>query len=531
MKIFSSLLLCLSLLPSAFAQEVTVSSTEEFTNNRPEANWYKMLGQDATGYYVLRKSGSISNEHLWLEHYSPSLRFISSHDIDGTSGVMGESFLHRATEFNNGKVLIFLEGWSKTDMRNSLVVKEVNADGTLSQGRVLETEPSASQMKSADYSISFSPDGTKLLVMTEKPFVKGGREELRLQVFSTTDYSSIWSQDMTLENEAVRSPDNSVKVNNEGVAYLFKDIKISNKEHIYQLMTSGKEFTKLSAVDLNGYFPTDYRMLIDPAGKVVVGGTLATAGENASNWRATWLLRGSATGAITDNKVEQLGPQVLRLVASEKASQVANASLDNYVLRDVLLKPDGGVLLLTEYERKSSTNVSVAPAPPVYQTGYEFGNVLMISFDESGNRLWSQVLEKRQSEVTMEPTKHYGSFTYQLKGDELCLVWNFMDLHVDSPLRTWRYWFDRSGEKINIDNIFGKEALYPSLLTVINADGTFRYAERSFNSLPLEEIQKSNAFPMAIDPSYYFMTPKGIVVLSRIPGQDSRRFKFNTINY
>jgi hypothetical protein len=271
-------------------------------------------------------------------------------------------------------------------------------------------------------------------------------------------------------------------------------------------------------------------MLIDTKGKLVIGGTLARAGESASNWRATWYFQGDAAGEITSNKVEQLGPQVMRLVASEKASQVANASLDDYVLRDVLLKPGGGVLMLTEYERKTSTPIDAA-IPPVYQTSYEFGNVITISFDESGSRLWSQVLEKRQSEITMEPTKHYGSFTYQLKGDELCLVWNFMDLHVDSPLRTWRYWFDRSGEKINIDNIFGKEALYPSLLTVIKADGTFRYAERSFNSLPLEEIQKPNAFPMAIDPSYYFMTPKGIVVLSRIPGQDSRRFKFNTINY
>jgi hypothetical protein len=231
-----------------------------------------------------------------------------------------------------------------------------------------------------------------------------------------------------------------------------------------------------------------------------------------------------------NNKVEQLGAQVLRLVVSEKAAQVVNASLDNYVLRDVLLKPGGGVLLLTEYERKSSTAVGTA-TPPVYQTGYEFGNVITISLDENGSRLWSQVLEKKQSEVTMEPSKHYGSFTYQLKGDELYLVWNFMDLHTDSPIRTWRYWFDRSGEKINIDNIFGKEALYPSLLTVINADGSFRYADRSFNSLPLEDIQKPNAFPMAIDPSFYFATPKGIVVLARIYGEDTKRFKFNTINY
>jgi len=530
MKFLSLLLAGCTLFP-VFAQEVSTASTEEFTNNRPEAHWHKMLGQDATGYYVLRKSGSMTDEHLWLEKYSPALKFISSSDIVGTSGVMGASLLHRFTEFNNGKVLIFLEGWNKAEGKNSLIVKEIDENGKPDEkGLVLETEFSQSQFKSADYSVSFSPDGSKLLVMTEKPFVKGEREEVRLQVFSTLDYSSIWLQEMTLENESERYPTNSIKVNNDGIAYLYKDIKISNKEHMYQLITSGKEFTRVKTLDLGGYFPTDYRMLIDPSGKLVIGGALATAGESADNWRATWYLQSNPEGDVLTNNVEQLGATILRYGLSEKASQVPNASLDYFTLRDVLLKPAGGIILLTEYERKTANAIGTV-TPPVYQTEYIFGNVIALSLDGAGNRLWSNVLEKRQSELTLVPEKHYGSFTYQLKDDNLYMVWNYTDLHMDVPIHTWRYWFDRTGNKINIDNLYGKEALYPSLLTVINADGTFRYADRTFNSLPLTEIQRPNAFPMAIDPAYFFPTAEGIVVLARIAGPDTKRFKFNTIKY
>lgn len=516
---------------SLFAQEITVSSTDEFTNNLPNSYWTRVLGQDETGYYLLRESGPVSNRIAVLEKYSPAMKLLFATNIEATSGTFNDSKLHRQTEMVNGKIYVFLEGWNKAQQQNSYLVKEVLEDGTLAEGfTVLETEPSTGQMKSADYSISFSPDGSKLLVLTEKPFVKDGKETLRLQVFETDTWSSVWKQDLTLESASEKYPTNSIILDNAGIAYLFKDIKITNKEHIYQLITTGKDFSKTAVIDLKTYFPSQEKMMIDATGKMMICGLLSPQGKRATDWQAIWYLQADATGQIVENRTEPLGADLLKMLVSEKNAIQPGYALENFVLKDVLLKPKGGFILLTEEQRESKTAIGQT-SPPTYQYDVFHGNVLAISFDQNGNRLWTSMIEKKQSERTMDTKIQFGSFAYQLKNDHLYVVWNFMDLHSDPPLNKYRYWFDRSGSKINIDNLFGREAYYPTLLTVINPDGSFQYAERTFSALPLEQIQKPNAFPMAVDPSMFFITEKGMTILSHMPGIESKRYKFNYIGY
>ena len=525
-------LICLFALPlAAVSQTVTVSGSEEFTNIIPAAGWNDFLGTDDAGnYYIVRKEGPISNEKVWLEKYLPSFKSVYTKNIAGGSGTFNENLMHRFTLMNKGKVLIFLEGWSKSAGENSLLVKEVGEDGSLPEnGVVLEKEPSTGQMKSANYTVSFSPDGSKMLVLTEKPFKKGEMEGLRLQVFNTSDYSSAWKKDLTLENESERYPDNDVAVDNNGVAYLFKDVKISGKEHHYFLYTNGTGVEKKAPVDLKTYFPTKYKMAIAPDGNLAIAGNLNTLGQNGGDWRAIWYMKANAEGTIVQNYVEQLGPDLVRLVGSEKNAATDNFSLDNYTFRDFLFKPDGGIILLAEQESSSSSVVGTTQ-PPVYEYTMEYGNVIAVSFDGSGNRLWNNALIKHQQERTHDRDKHYGSFAYQLKNNNLYLVWNFTDLQSDIT-HPYRAWFDRNGTRINIDNIYGDQAYYPTLLTVINPNGGFAYADHTFNSLTLDQIQKPNAFRMAIDPAHFFATKDGLVILSRMPGPDTKRFKFSRISY
>lgn len=523
--IFSS---CFSVL---IAQNVTVSSTDEYTNQLQNAYWTSVLGQDESGYYLLREYGPISNTTIVLEKYSPSLKLLFATDIESTSGVMGDSKLHRYTKMNNGKVYVFLEGWNKDQGLNSFLVKQVNDDGSIDDKAItLETEPGKNMMKSANYSIQFSPDGSKLLVLTAKPFEKKANEALRLQVFNTEDFSSVWKQDLTLENEFERYPVNEITVNNDGVAYLLKDIKISNKEHQYQLITTGKDFSNVTAIDLQEYNMGQKKLIVDASGDIIISGTLVPAGHRNTDWQGLWFFKADAAGKIIQNKIEPTGSELLGLLVSPRSAEKEGFVLDNFVLKDVLLKPSGGLILLTE-EQKESKSAIPNTQPPKYDYTFSYGNAIAITFDAEGNRIWSAVIEKKQEEKTKDPKIKFGSFAYQLKNDKLYIVWNFMDLHSDPPLNRFRYWFDRDGNKTNIDNLFGKEAYYPTLLTVIDKDGNFEYKDRTFSSLPLVAIQKPNAYPMAVDPSMFFTTDKGMIILSHMPGVESKRYKLNTIAY
>jgi hypothetical protein len=530
MKILLTLLFSASL--TVFnAQDVTVTSSKEFTNQTETATWTKALGSDETGFYLLREYGSISNASVILEKFSPTFELIYSTSIESTSGTFNDSKLHRHTTMKNGKVYIFLVGWSKAKQQNSFHVREVNEDGSLSDRTFeLETEPATGQMKSSDYSFSFSPDGSKLLVLTDKPFNKGGKEALRLQVFNTDDFSAIWKQDLTLENESERFAGNEIIVDNQGTAFILKDVKISNKEHIYQLITTGKDFSKLSVIDLQLYGLGQRKMNIDAKGNLLITGTLVPAGRRNTDWQATWFFKADSKGEILINKVEALGKEMLSLIVSPKNAEKEGYILDNHVVKDVLLKEDGGVILLMEEQRETKTAIPQS-APPVYEYNLYYGNAIAISMDAAGNRVYNAVIEKKQNEKSLDSKIVFGSFAYQLKNNKLYIVWNYTQILSDPPLNKFRYWVDRNGGKTNMDNLYGKEAFLPTMLTVLDANGNYDYRERTFNSLPLENIQRGNSFLMAASPLMYFTTEKGMVILSRMPGIGSKRYKFNSITY
>lgn len=520
---------CFSL--STWGQNITVNSSEEYTNQLQNAYWTRVLGQDETGYYLLREYGSISNTTIVLEKYTPSLKLLFATNIESTSGTFNDSKLHRYTEMKNGKIYVFLEGWNKTQQQNSFLVKEVNEDGSLNEKVVqLEVELSTSQLKSANYSISFSPDGSKLLVLTQKPFTKGTKESIRLHVFNTSDFSSLWKQNLTLENDAERFPLNNGIVNNDGIAYLFKEVKISLKEHIYQVITTQKEQSIVTEINLNTYALGQKKLMIDQKGKLLISGTLVPPGRRDTDFQGIWFFQSDETGKIIQNRVEAIGADVLSSLVSTKNAEKEGYILENFALKDILLKPSGGVVFLAEEQRQSKAIIGQTN-PPTYEHSLFYGKILVISFDAEGNRSWNAVIEKQQTEKTLDPKIGFGSFAYQLKNEKLYLVWNFMAVLSDPPLHKFRYWIDRNGSKINIDNLFGKEAYYPTLLTLIDNNGNFDYRDRTFNSLPLEAIQKPNAFPMAVDPAIFFATEKGMVILSHMPGVEAKRYKFNTISY
>lgn len=521
----------LASITSVWSQDVRVESSAELTNIKPDAPWTRTLGADESGYYLLREYGPISDQKVMVEKYSPDFKPLFMTDVGVTTGTFNENQMHRLTEFSKGHIYIFLEGWSKAKGENSFWVKILGEDGTLpTEATLLETEPASGQMKSANYRVSFSPDGSKLLVLTEKPFAKGEQEKQRLQVFSTADWKSLWKEDIILDNEADKYPRNAIQVDNDGTAYLFKDIKISGKEHHYELYTRNGTSNQKLNLDLQNYFPTDYRFLVNPEGGVIVAGMLATQGSSATNWLANWELRVNAQGELTLNKVEPLGTALLELVLPPKQAAKEGAKLENFVLKDVLLKPSGGLILLAEQYRSDRTAVGTT-TPPVYDFDLRFGGIMILSTDKTGNTEWNRYYDKVQVSKTRDPKAHFGSFAYQLKNEKLYLVWNFTELRSDPPGHSFRYWIDRNGAKINIDNLYGKEAFYPTLLTVINPDGSFQYSDRTFDALPLAAVQKPNAFPMAADASLFFPTENGLVLVSRMPGIESKRYKFNTIGF
>jgi hypothetical protein len=244
----------------------------------------------------------------------------------------------------------------------------------------------------------------------------------------------------------------------------------------------------------------------------------------------TWLYKLDTKGTVIYNNVTAFDAASLDAFIPKRNTTKTDFVVNNLNLNDVLIKPNGEVVLL--FENFSTTKAVIGQAmPPVYNHTLNFGNALILSFDESGNKSWHAVIEKNQKEDTRDLNCHYGSFAACLQGNELHIIWNFMELKKDPIPNSYRYWVDRNGSKINIDNLYGKDALFPTLLTVIDANGAFVYNERTFNSLPLDGIQKMNSFSMAVAPAFTVPSSNGFVLMSHTIGTEAKRYKFSKINY
>jgi hypothetical protein len=516
---------------SILAQDVT--SSKEMVNKYANAFFNSFLGQDSNGNsFVLRKEGSVVSEAIVLEKYDASLNFVKGFEVPSTIGLMGDVELHRKTVMDNGRIYHFYEGWNKADGKNSYIVKVSDETGAIAEEDfVLETEPSKSQLKSAKYSLRFSPDGSKLAILTNKPFVKKGKEEVRVQVFSTKDFQSIWSKDIILDNESKRFPSNELVLNNLGVAAIFKDIKVSNKEHIVQWISVQSTGHKVETLELNGMYCTSSKMLVNKDDDFVVVGMLVEPGPWTNTWQNILHLSSYSDGRMKSLKSEPLGADLLGVFLTEKQSQKKDFKLIDYVLKDVLLRADGGLTLITEYQKITKKNIGTAESPK-YDHLLTFGGILIVSFDNLGNRLWHSYYDKEQVDHTRNPLVNFVSFAYALNSnDDLFLIWNYTGFKYESRGDGYRYWIDKSGAKMNIDNIYGAEALYPTLLTKISSDGVLENTERTFSSIPLKEIQKPNAYPMGVDPSIFISVENGMILLSRMKFESAKRYKFNTITF
>lgn len=535
MKISSTLLLLVfsfgMLENVSLAQNVTVTNSEELTNVVQDATITKALGKDDTGYYLMHKYGSVSNETIVIEKFDLNFKRLFSSEFPANSGSINDSKLERSVEMINGQIYLFSERWNKALQQNAFVVQRINEKGyPEEQEIIIETEPSSGLLKNASYSINISPDGHKLAILTQKTFTKGTNETIRLQVFNTNGFSSLWKQDLTLENESKRNPINEICVNNNGVVFLLQDIKITLKEHQYRLVTTSSKESLTSNINLDAFALGQFKLTIDNDGQLIACGTLTPLGYKNTACQGTWFMKADENGKIIQNKTTYLSKDLLRVLVNKPSIEKAGFNLNDFSLKDVIIKPDNGVLLLVE--QKQSSNVVIGQNPmPIYEYTLIHGDVFVISYDKSGNELWHNVLQKQQTERTANPNKFFGSFAYQLKDGNLFLVWNFTNYLTDPPLNRYRYWIDRNGSKINIDNLFGKDAYYPTLLTVIDSNGNLSFNDKTFNSLPLDDIQKTNSFSMAVDPHFYFIDKDGMIIMSHTPGIQSKRFKFSTLRY
>lgn len=511
------------------AQEPVYRWGAPATNDHTERRIVQLLSLGDQGFVLLRTAEDATTvKHYWLEHYDGTLRQTGTQAVLFNGGVMGDAFFLDAVRSINGALFAMVSHWDKAAGEHSLAMHTLGSDGVLGEGRVLDVIKAERMGNRGNFITAFSPDGNKLLVLSELPFEKKAMEQVRLTCFSLPKYEQLWQQEKTLEWEADRGARNEVVLDNAGHAYLFKETwqKPAWEYALYAVDGTGGWKAHRPA-GLPGKQVEDHRMAIGPDGNCYLF-ALYTTEPSAYNKtvHGSWYARFTSDGSLAVDRVDPLTRNMVAdLSGNRVADKEAGGHVDDLHIKDILYRTDGKFLVLLE-QMESSSKMVAGSSPIQFTYGWDYRDAVALCVEpRSGEPQWWQHVEKHQELRSNTSVDEYGSFVYHLKEDRLYVLWNNTDLSVPSiPAANWT---EPDGTRYVKNKAFDSKTVHATFMQVIEPDGALAYADRKFG-LPLFHLHEGAVFEMSLTTPFFFDLHGDLVVLAMMHN-GGKRYRFGFI--
>src|SRR5688572_28621530 len=211
------------------------AQTVEFIEPRniqkvPEADFFTYKVGD--NVYVLQKKYRMMapvSFDLQLDAYDANRKPIGSNAIDKTLE-MGDANLYKGIFPLKDKLVMFKSEYSKASGSKMFYLYYYLFDVTGKRGKknLLSSIDAESAGNSGNFRVNVSPDGTKLAVITELPYVKEGMESCRITLYDNS-FKQLWKKDYTFGYEGSKAPKNDIFVNNNGTVFLLKQVNLKKE--------------------------------------------------------------------------------------------------------------------------------------------------------------------------------------------------------------------------------------------------------------------------------------------------------------
>ncbi|MEM1326627.1 MAG: hypothetical protein AAGI23_11765 [Bacteroidota bacterium] len=254
------------------------------------------------------------------------------------------------------------------------------------------------------YQTVTSQDRSKVLTFTEH-----NNGEIEAYAFDLEKMEFLWETSFQPDNLILSRDPHQIVMTNEGEMYyiiLKHNYRSRSKDHIYDVYHQSNLSTSIGHFEINladrltydVYFEYD-----DLNGQLIAGGLYSD--KNLAWARGYFLLRVS-NDRTANHRIdfydfdESLIQDFLERDAPSKIKGIFDAQL-----QDIILRQDGGILMVLEKIRTTERGYGGLPTRPVYSptinsitssTDFNFEHLMVISIHPDGEQHWENVLRKRQ---------------------------------------------------------------------------------------------------------------------------------------
>ena len=426
---------------SLFSQQITYSEPE--SNDIRSLN-FEIIGKIKNNYLVYK---SLRNTNA-ISVYDNSMKLKDRIDLrfmpDRTLNVDFVAYPDFA---------LLIYQYQKRNTLHCMAVK-INSEGKLMTDPIeLDTTSLSFFADNKIYSTIYSEDKSRILVY--KIQKKNDRFNFSTLLF---DDSLLLLHKSHIETPFEERKDvfSDFFVDNAGNFAFTRGNRSSSRDFIQELdlvikHADSDTFT-INDVDLAGKYLDEIKLKVDNVNKHYIVNSLyytKRRGNVEGLYTAVW---DEASKRMITQVYSQLGDSIRNMAKSDGADRLA---LNDFFVRDVILKKDGGFILTAEdYNTQSRSSPwnrydylygypSFSPyyynyySPYSYgyygrqgfynnnsQSRYYYNNILILNMDNTGKLEWSNVIHKSQYD---DETDNYLSYAFMLTGGQLHFLFNELE--------------------------------------------------------------------------------------------------------
>ena len=360
----------------------------------------EVLGSDANGFYTLRlkqKGGLLSGanpQKIYIERYDNDMNIKKSSQID---------LRYKKKERDLEKVLYLNDQFYMLTSFNNVAhkanylfvqsIRKKNLSLNKSFKKIAET-PSRDEYREGKFNFHVSKDSSKVLIYSQLPNQKKAAEQFSLQVFNN-EFGEIWKKNIVLPYPDNRFAVTDYRVDNNGNVYLLGILyenqsgflkRNTDYQYIILAYTEGGEKAEEYNVSLTGKFITDLTFRVGNKGKLVCSGFYSEKGTYSA--KGTYFFQiDPKTRKVSNKNYKEFELDFVTEYYSDRKKKRAekadanddrrrSAELYRYSLNDLILRSDGGAVLVAEqyYVEREEDNRFNQPFNSFYSPYGRFNN-------------------------------------------------------------------------------------------------------------------------------------------------------------
>lgn len=458
--------------------------------DKADVDWGPPLNAKEDGSFS-RVSG-VNDEALFLDMYYKKESQLQRMDLDLKKAYMKpvsyeldkKDLSSEGIWYVKDKVLVFSSLLDKKQDENNLFVQvyDQTSGAALGQHRKVASIPVESKRNTGGYSVKVSPDESKVMVVIEQPYEKGGAERFKAKMFDS-EMTELWTQEVSMPYTDDEFLLGSSRLDNDGSVLVLgtffpekKEQRDRNKarqevfdQYLLVFPPNGTDVEqhKLSLPDK---YLQDITITLPENGDILCGGFYGTK-DSRGAIRGTFFMKldrrtkqiiDSSTKEFTDDFITSFWTEKEEEKAKKKAEKKdQELGLYSMDLSEIVHRDDGGALFIGEqyymYVTTSTFRDANGRTSTTYTYHYVYNDIIVVNIDPTGEIEWLSKIPKRQHSAN--DNGQYSSYALQVKGENIYFIFNDSGENL----------FLKDGDKVQQFEIKGKDALV--VLATVDAMG------------------------------------------------------------